>query len=114
MVDGISSAQLSGTLSGALLAPATGSQTRTAALETAFPGLKVLGGASDAAQQQKQDARSAVGGGQQPALASGATLLAAPQQDSHGAPKAPGALREAEDRKGAGEGKGVTERVSIG
>lgn len=95
MVDGISS-----TVSGALLAPATGSQTRTAALESAFPGLKVLGGASEATQQ-KPDARSAVGGGQKPALASGDTLLAAQQQqqDGDGAPKAPGELSEEEKQQ---------------
>ncbi|MFC3674138.1 putative metalloprotease CJM1_0395 family protein [Ferrovibrio xuzhouensis] len=99
MVDGTSSAQLSGTLSGSLLAPATGSQTRTAVLEAAFPGLKVLGGASDSAAQQKQDSGSTVGGGQKPALASGDTLLAAQQQDSDGAPKAPGELSEEEKQQ---------------
>lgn len=94
MVDGISSS-----LSGAFLAPATGSQTRTAALESAFPGLKVLGGASETTQQ-KPDARSAVGGGQKPALASGDTLLAAQQQQGDdGEPKAPGELSEEEKQQ---------------
>lgn len=102
MVDGISSA-----VPGLTVSPGTGTsnQTRTAALESAFPGLRVLGGASDATQQQqqKQDTRSAVGSGQGQPLATGDTLLAAQQQDGGGAaaggdgqPKAPGELTEEE------------------
>jgi len=110
MVGGISS-DLPGTIS----VPGTTGQSRIAALETAFPGLRVLGAQSTADAPTADGGKSAVGAGQKPPLASGDTLLAAQQQGGgaatgQSAPQVPGQLSD-EDKQQIAKLRQIDARV---